>query len=355
MAVVSQQRRSKGPAPRSNTCNASASKIQAAILVCILLYCACYLIAVGKLTNKTIESAAMKRIFSKFKLTSKKNSQSTNAKIEIPGTANNIVDLNLPPYLRQLQQQRHKREHPHAGATFEDGITPGYLHDPTILRQFKTFSLHWNRSLCPTNSSDFLGLKGLRKVRQGIIQRAEKQTRNSAAEPKIFCAVYTHSERHKSNLAPIIKTWATQCDGFLASSNVTDISLAAVNILHQGNEEYKNMWQKVRSTLAYIYDNYLEEYHYFHICGDDAYLVLENFRSYLDGPEVSALRNGHIDIVAQKNAQANHNSTWSNFYDKNETLVQLLAEWKRDNNREIPGETMDYSNSPPHSRGVNPE
>mmetsp|Transcript_24808 Transcript_24808/g.35575 ORF Transcript_24808/g.35575 Transcript_24808/m.35575 type:complete len:493 (+) Transcript_24808:32-1510(+) len=341
MVVVSQERRSKGRAPRSNTCNVSVNKIQAAILGIIILYCACYLFGVGKLTNKTTtdiitsESAAMKSFFSQFKQTSKKNSQSTVVNLEKQDKANNIVDSNLPQYLRQLQLQRNKREHPHAGATFEDGITPGYIHDPTILRRFKTYSLHWNHSLCPTNSSDFLGLKGLRKVRQGIIQRAKNQAKNTAAA-KIFCAVYTHSEEHKSSLASIINTWAPQCDGFLASSNVTNITLAAVNILHQGDEEYKNMWQKVRSTFAYIYDNYLEEYDYFHICGDDTYLVVDNFRSYLEGPQVSALRNGHIDIVAQKNAQANHNSTWSNFYDKNETLVQLLAEWKRDNNQEIP-------------------
>ncbi len=100
-------------------------------------------------------------------------------------------------------------------------------------------------------------------------------------------------------------------------------------MLHQGEAVYKNMWQKVRSTLAYIYDNYLEDYGYFHICGDDTYVVVENLRSYLNGPQVLALLNGQTDIISEKNSQQNNNLTWSNFHDSNATIVKFLAQWKK--------------------------
>lgn len=48
-------------------------------------------------------------------------------------------------------------------------------------------------------------------------------------------------------------------------------------------KQNKNMWQKVRSTLAYIYGNYLKDYDYLHVCGDDTYVVVENLHSSLVG------------------------------------------------------------------------
>ena len=75
---------------------------------------------------------------------------------------------------------------------------------------------------------------------------------------------------------PLRETWGPQCDGLFAASNVTDPSIGAVNLLHMGNETYGNMWQKIRSMLAYIYDHYLIDY--FYICGDDTYVIPDNLR-----------------------------------------------------------------------------
>lgn len=51
----------------------------------------------------------------------------------------------------------------------------------------------------------------------------------------------------------------------MVGSNKTDPSIGAVNILHEGLEDYDNMWQKIRSMHAYIYDNYYEKYDWFHV------------------------------------------------------------------------------------------
>jgi glycoprotein-N-acetylgalactosamine 3-beta-galactosyltransferase len=238
-----------------------------------------------------------------------------------------MIDL---PFLSKINQMRNTSEHPHAGALFSDGITPGYIHNPntSFLLPCST-ALKWNKSLCPSKKSITSDWNGLKKVRAGV----KKSQGRQASKIKLFCAVYTYSARHTTHLAYISKTWARQCDGFLASSNLTDASIGAVNMLHQGEAVYNNMWQKVRSTLAYIYDHYLEDYDYFHICGDDTYVVVENLKSYLDSPQVMALLKGSLDIIAQKNSRQNNNSTWDNFHDSNATIAELFSQWKNLNQK----------------------
>lgn len=85
-----------------------------------------------------------------------------------------------------------------------------------------------------------------------------------------------------------------KCDGFMVGSNKTDASIGAVNIPHEGPEEYNNIWQKVRSMWCYVYDNYYEDYDWFHIGGDDLYLIVENLRLYLESEEMKVAANGGV-------------------------------------------------------------
>ena len=80
----------------------------------------------------------------------------------------------------------------------------------------------------------------------------------------------------------------------MVGSNKTDVSIGAVNILHEGPEEYKNIWQKVRSMWSYIYDHYYDKYDWFHIGGDDLYLIPENLRLYLESEEIQTAANGGV-------------------------------------------------------------
>jgi hypothetical protein len=88
-------------------------------------------------------------------------------------------------------------------------------------------------------------------------------------------------------MRPLVRTqalsWGYKCDGFLAFSNETLSNLGLVDLLHNGLEEYDNMWQKTRSIWAYIHDHYLDDYDYFHLGGDDMYVIVENLRRYLKG------------------------------------------------------------------------
>ncbi len=99
----------------------------------------------------------------------------------------------------------------------------------------------------------------------------------SVPKLKIFCLVYTQSNRHDV-LRAIVETYASQCDGFLAASNATDPELGAYNLPHLGPETYNNMWNKVQAMWIYVYEHYLLEFDWFHIGGDDMYLIPDNIR-----------------------------------------------------------------------------
>jgi hypothetical protein len=64
-----------------------------------------------------------------------------------------------------------------------------------------------------------------------------------------------------------------------------DEGFGAIDLPHEGKEEYDNMWQKTRSIWGYIYDNYMD-YEYFFLAGDDTHLIVENLRSYLDNLDI---------------------------------------------------------------------
>lgn len=45
---------------------------------------------------------------------------------------------------------------------------------------------------------------------------------------------------------------------------------------------------------AYIYDNYYNDHDFFHIGGDDLYVIVENLRLYLESEEIQTAANGGI-------------------------------------------------------------
>jgi hypothetical protein len=145
------------------------------------------------------------------------------------------------------------------------------------------------------------------KLRRGIIENERLALEPPIVDqikPKILCMVFTYEGAHKTNLQSIVDTWASQCDGFLAASNVTDVTLGAVDIKFYGPEAYGNMWRKIEAMWEYAYKYYSNEYDYFHICGDDAYVIPENLRVYLMGKQVDNLLNGHMDEFSKINDKA---------------------------------------------------
>lgn len=197
------------------------------------------------------------------------------------------------------------KPHPHAGALDTDG-SPGLVLDPSWLRP-KQATIN-EEDLCPPKKIDDIGIelaggrKVLDKVHVGLVASKaflDKAKVEDKKIPTILCMVYTYEGAH-DKVRAIANTWGRHCDGFLAASNATDKSIGAINLLHQGPEEYQNMWQKVRSMWAYACDNYLDDFDYFHICGDDVYMIIENLKAFLASDQVKhLLDDGYLDIFAR--------------------------------------------------------
>ncbi|KAG7365818.1 hypothetical protein IV203_028488 [Nitzschia inconspicua] len=147
---------------------------------------------------------------------------------------------------------------------------------------------------------------------------------NNPKRPKLLCMMYTYSPmRYLTRVQAV--TWGRHCDGFVAFSNETipDLGIFQWNVASpvnttsninyaqqhhlveptpsplQQDEAYQNMWQKTRYMWKYAYDHFLDDYDYFYISGDDVYLLIDNFRAFLQ----------ELHDHDHANSTANSNST----------------------------------------------
>ena len=200
--------------------------------------------------------------------------------------------------------QTSRREHPHAGARDANGCY-GYKADPTVVRRFvrKQNQTYWERlsnhnaeilGIPPQQSKELLlpdiicGMPpgkghegdGGYKLLTEKIQVHPPPSRNNNDTIRLLCIVYTYPG-NRDLYRSLALTWGHQCDGFLGFSTETVPQLGLVDLPHLGQETYSNIWQKVRSIWAYVHDNYLDDYDFVHICGDDVYMMVNNMRRFL--------------------------------------------------------------------------
>lgn len=181
---------------------------------------------------------------------------------------------------------------PHRGAMDENDQF-GYVHNEKALKANPPpFKFTKEGVQCDKKDGTMTMLTKKVFVDFAAHEAAERRAETSGKpRAKIFCLVYTIEKFH-DRIPPIRETWGQKCDGFMVGSTKTDTELGTVNIPHEGEEEYNNIWQKVRAMWSYIYDNYYEEYDWFHIGGDDLYLLVENLRLYLESEEIQLASNG---------------------------------------------------------------
>mmetsp|Transcript_28342 Transcript_28342/g.35044 ORF Transcript_28342/g.35044 Transcript_28342/m.35044 type:complete len:475 (+) Transcript_28342:112-1536(+) len=108
---------------------------------------------------------------------------------------------------------------------------------------------------------------------------------------KILCIVYTIEPYH-DRIPPIRETWGSKCDGFFVGSNQTDPLLDILNIPHKNEETYGTIWSKVQAIWSNVYHHHYDDFDWFHIGGDDLYVLVENLRLYLESESVQLLENG---------------------------------------------------------------
>ena len=225
--------------------------------------------------------------------------------------------------------------HPHAGARDVNG-TFGYIADVTMVRRWmlqrqqNTYNNNNNNTSTGgknNNKQSFLpfqdekelnavcgdppgqgseGEAGYNLLMNHIVLATDSynETNNAMSNSpttttrpkKILCVVYTYEGKHNF-LQAITETWGWRCDGFFAASTKTvvspsEIGFGAIDLPHLGTESYNTMWQKTRSIMGYLYDNYLQDYDYFLVGGDDMHIIVENMRAYLSEFEKEQVKNG---------------------------------------------------------------
>lgn len=192
---------------------------------------------------------------------------------------------------------KNSRGHPHKGAKDEFGRW-GYVHDPTILRHRQNNDSSWPFSTAkygPEEEAELCadvahGPEGAgemaREIFGSIVKVVTTHSSDEKGSVRVFCAVYSYPGNNNQSDA-IRETWAKRCDGFMVASTETDHEGATVHIPHAGPHEgkYQGIWQKVRSMLAYMHDNFLNDYDFFLLCGDDTYVIMENLKAFLTSPK----------------------------------------------------------------------
>jgi len=97
----------------------------------------------------------------------------------------------------------------------------------------------------------------------------------------VLCMLYAVENVHATRIRAIRKTWAPACDGFLVFSTKSDSRIPAISIPHRGREEYRNMWQKIRSIWKFVGKHYLLDFDWFYIGGDDLVAFPQNLKKHL--------------------------------------------------------------------------
>ncbi|GFH62201.1 hypothetical protein CTEN210_18677 [Chaetoceros tenuissimus] len=183
---------------------------------------------------------------------------------------------------RTVKKQSHKNI-PSAEKRIGPNGEKGYVHNPKF--SFQDLDLN------STNINHNVLCKDLNEFEEIASYRIKKQIQSdydvSRKKISIFCAVYTYS-KHKDFTKAIQETWGKKCDGLLFASDISDFESGHVHLPSNSiyGFSYKGIIQKLRVMYSYVYDNFLNDYDYFHFVGDDAYLIMENLRYFLTSKKV---------------------------------------------------------------------
>ena len=127
---------------------------------------------------------------------------------------------------------------------------------------------HNNHSICESGDE---GPEGHQALTQKI------RVASTSSQRTVLCMVYTS---RPDRLQGILETWGPKCDGFFAASPLDlPLSPGVLHLRHFGPESYDNMWSKIRSMWEYAFEHYVNDFDYFHIGGDDHYVIVENLQA----------------------------------------------------------------------------
>ena len=186
-----------------------------------------------------------------------------------------------------------RRPHPYRGAQDVHGAP--YVHNATA--HLGPFSIlprgekEDTNSVCAAPDPADLGEVALQRIRQTRLQKEtqhpqhpQQQERRGREDVRVFCAIYTHASPDAIvRTDAILETWGRRCDGLLLASTQTLPEHHHVHILHGSRFEghYSGMWQRVRAILAYLHANFIDDFDYFYICGDDTFGLVDQLKDFV--------------------------------------------------------------------------
>ena len=151
-----------------------------------------------------------------------------------------------------------------------------------------------DRSVCGVGPGrSFEGDGGFKLLTEKI--QIDNSTEHRPSQSRIFCGVYSYGKKRNAARTQAL-LWGHKCDGFIVFSTETISELGMVDLVRFGKEEYTTMWRKVRTIWHYIHLHYRKDYDYFHLCGDDVYVMVPNLRRFLFEQEEQA----SATVVARK-------------------------------------------------------
>lgn len=110
---------------------------------------------------------------------------------------------------------------------------------------------------------------------------------------KILCVIISYNENHGYAAAAAV-TWGRKCHGFIAFSNIEDISIPTVKLdANLTEESLENLWNKKMAAYKVVLREYFDtfEFDYVFFGDDDTYVLVPNLLTYLENdPKVKAIR-----------------------------------------------------------------
>ncbi len=107
--------------------------------------------------------------------------------------------------------------------------------------------------------------------------------------PRVLYLIYTHSSNHETLCRAQLNTWGSHTQSLLFYSNEGHPELPIVNISHDGEESYENMWRKVISMVRHACKYFLDKYDWFMFGGNDLLVIPENLHRLLLQPDIAKL------------------------------------------------------------------
>lgn len=166
-----------------------------------------------------------------------------------------------------------------------------FPHDPLFLRKVsRSLDIleEEKNAMCAKPGRGVEGERGILRLNQ-IRDHIESRAIRESSRLKLFCAIYTYSGNVNMTNA-VGETWGRRCDGTLFASDVSseDTGHFQIPTFSRYGYGYKGMIQRTRAILAYLYDYFLNDYDFFHISGDDVYMIVENMKEFLESNEAQS-------------------------------------------------------------------